>query len=353
MMDKTTTKSKTKQVGDKNLFTLSPAILPDEQRVIRNFWGKKVSNPNAIVFFKGEPILRAGGKLIIKSLPKAGKTSVDEAMIANYLNPEAVPMGFSVKLYGRTKILFIDTEQSEYESQQSYNRIMKRCNYDLSGQAPEEVERLIHINLKRLHPDEMLSEITKILNNNPEIGLILFDVVTDLSDDNVMEMKDALKVTRLLNSINEDIGLICNIHVNVGDALRKPARGHLGRELERKCSACIYLTKEAADTIKIELDLNRTGGNGSPVYCTWNDKLGLFAEADYKPINIDRKDKHKEEVAQIFGNEKELTTKKMKERFFAIRPNTGVKNYDYHVKEWAKHKLIEAISRGNWRILDV
>jgi hypothetical protein len=231
---------------------------------------------------------------------------------------------------------------------------MKRCGFDLSEpDPPEEANKLIHRNFKRLLPEEMTIEITDTLKKNPEIGLIIIDVVTDLADDGVMEMKDALKVLKLFNSINEEIGIICSIHVNEGEGLKKPSRGHLGRELERKCSATVYLTKEDDDTIKIEITANRIGGNSEPIYYTWNDNLGMFVESDYKPINIDLKEKHIKEIQELFVNKNEQSTKVLKAIFFKLHPGTSVKNFDYYIAQWKQMGLIESPNRGIWRIKNV
>jgi len=338
------------------LFDISPAIIPDNERVIKNYWGKKVAHPEALVTFKGGniPVLRGGGKLVIKSLPKAGKTSADEAIIAYLLNPKSPTMGCTARLYGRTKILFIDTEQSEFESQESYNRIMRRAGWVYDPKhpdPPEEEKRLIHLNYKRLLPDEMLVELIATCEKNPEIGLVVFDVVTDMADDAVMEMKDAIKVLRFLNSLNEGIGIICNIHVNPGENITALSRGHLGHELERKCSACIYMKKLKNNVIEMSVVLGRGTPESEKVYCKWDDSLMMYVEFDYTPpVKIDIKDKYEDEVKALFIEDIELKTAELKNRFLKLRPGTGKNNFKKYLGTYQKQGLIQSVTKGLWKI---
>jgi len=345
----------TKNKSDKeqeNLLSIPDTKLPkrDDKNLIVNYWGKKVSNPNILVKFKDIPLLRAGGKLIIKSQPKAGKTSLAESLISSFINPECPSMGLSLRLYGRKKILFIDTEQSEFESIESYNRIWKRCGYDINSEEPkEETKKLIHVNLKRFLTDEMPDFLNETITLNDSIGLVIIDVITDFGDDSVMEMKDALKVLKMLNAIPEEIGIICNIHVNAGANIKAPSRGHIGRELERKCSACVYLTKESKDTTKIEIDLNRMGSNSEPFYCKWDDNKEMFIETEYVPPP-DNIETYKEEINKCFKEEMIITTKHFQKEFFTtLRPNTTRDNFYFWTKKWEALKLIENPKKGIYK----
>jgi uncharacterized protein YrzB (UPF0473 family) len=295
MKIKDTKKTNNKQDIFSNL--LSPNIIPKDKLIYINAWGKKVKSPEIILSIKGIPLLTSGSWMLLKAEAKAGKTSHLECICASWIADVGNTIGWKTQLFGKTKILLIDTEQGEHESQQSYNRIMRRCGFDMeSPEPPDEALRLIHIGLKRYNEDEMISKITEILSKNPEIGLVLIDVASDLAPDSVMNDSGLKPLQTFLNSISEELGVVVTIHVNENSQLsgNLSARGHIGKYFERKCTSIISLKNETDNTYSLMVERNRIGSNSklNPIYYSYNTELDMFTETDYTPIKTKEKEEY-------------------------------------------------------------
>jgi hypothetical protein len=281
------TKIQKKDIESKTLFDKKPTILPKANYLI-NDWGKVHNKPKSIIELKGVPILQEGTILSIKSQAKVGKTSHCEAIISSFLaNGKTLDdLGYKTTLYGyRQKILFIDTEQSSFESQNSYNRIAKRCCFDLDQEKPNQMDNLIHVNFKTLNCTEKYETLIRFLEDNDDIGIVIIDVVTDFAED-IMDNKDARKFIDVINRINSQVGIVVSIHTNQGNQtngnVSTKARGHIGSELERKSSSVLELIKgKQGNPNYVNIALNRIGiENNDIVAYEYSNELNLFVQTE-------------------------------------------------------------------------
>ena len=259
MKDKISKKTDTKQIisqksiptkNQQDIFDESPIIIPDDNLLIVNSWGRAVPQPKPTIIFKKEVYGKAGAWTLIKAKTGAGKTSFIEVIASAYLGQLEI-MGITCQMYdGKTKIMIVDTEQTESESQDSYDRIWKRigCKKDKDN-PPDNVNKLIHIGLKRFANDtnRMFNIIEQtIKENNNSIGLIILDVGSDFCPE-VNNEGDVNKLIKWLCKFNEKVTIVITWHINEGVDGQKSggdtARGH-GKSLERKCSYTLQLSMD-------------------------------------------------------------------------------------------------------------
>lgn len=325
--------------SEKKLFDRKPSILPQADYLV-NDWGKIHKKPNPIVTLKDIPILSEGTILSIKAEAKAGKTSHLEAIISSHLAKNNIldSLGYKTNLNGyRQKILFVDTEQSAFESQNSYNRIVRRCLFDTKLDKPSELDNLIHVNFKSLDTDEKYTILIKFLEKNDDIGIIILDVVTDFAED-IMEYKDARKFISIINRLNKEIGIIVTIHTNQGSQNNK-ARGHIGSELERK-SSCVLELKKGSDINYVNITHNRIGNEEKEVITyVYSSEHNLFVQAERKHSIDEEKAKRElilSKLNQIYLNTTSLRRVDFIERYsanFNVGHQAGRKFFDKCLNE--------------------
>ena len=193
--------------------------------------------PDPIAIYKiSDIILCSPGNLItIKAKQKAGKTFLVTVFIASYFKGQylAIILGEAP----RKAIAWIDTEQSINQLHKIYRRAHRMVGFSIFDENPD---------LRVYYASELdvpeRWELFEMLAKDPEIGILIIDVVTDLIDDINDTVQTKKAVDRLQKIAKENnILLICTIHENKSD---KNATGHFGGSLQKKSEAVISLEKE-------------------------------------------------------------------------------------------------------------
>ena len=133
------------------------------------------------------------------------------------------------------KVVWLDTEQSNYDSMRTYNKLVA---YD-SRIAPY----IEYKSIRQLStPNRFIKFFSDTLQSK-EKTIFVLDGVTDIVDA-VMDDTESGIFTRLLLRVLDvkNIAVICVIHTNQGDIGGK-SRGHIGADLWRKTIAQLQLTK--------------------------------------------------------------------------------------------------------------
>jgi Predicted signal transduction protein containing a membrane domain, an EAL and a GGDEF domain len=237
------------------------------------------------------------GSLIAK--PGAGKTSVIEAIISSYLNPEGDNLGFEVD-NSFQGIICIDNERTETDVWNSYYRIARRSNI-----APGiEMKNMLLAGLRSVpRLQNRRAAITHLLENNP-CSLLLIDGAGDLVND-TNDLDEAIECRIWLRelTVKYKISIFVTLHPNPGS--EKP-RGHHGSEICRESESVLIIKAFDENTRIITSDFEHgKNRNNAPVSTafTWSDNEKMFISADMDNVAAikqnAKRDRIKSELSEL------------------------------------------------------
>lgn len=318
-------------------------------------WDNRPTHESVSVKAKNtETILcKTGGHICLTAGAGVGKSSVVEAIVSSVLNPDCDSLGIQVKLPEfRQKILLLDTERSQGETWDAWDRVMRRTSIE----TPNTDDRLIFANCKALSVEERKKYVAQIISENTDIGLIVFDGVSDFVKS-INDEKETTEFNEWLNYLNPEslITIIHTIHTNPTD--NKP-RGWLGSELWRRANS-VLLVRKIDDSGVVELTSNFLNGkvrHGSPFNhsFSFDTDLEMFLTTNHTPKAkkvAKNEDKWLEMAIKIFGGKETM--------YFAdivrgIEKETG-KSYDASKQTFNRHfkdKICSRIGTSGWEIIE-
>lgn len=167
-----------------------------------------------------------GDFTLLTGKAKSRKTFAITMLVANYLKDER-----------EKKVLYFDTEQSEYYVQKAVKRISI-----LNGFTSENI---LAYHLRAKTPLERLEMIELAIYDNEEVGLVIIDGVRDLVTS-INDEQQATSISSKLLRWTQDlkIHLITVLHQNKADT---SSRGHLGTELNNKAETVFSVTVDNND----------------------------------------------------------------------------------------------------------
>ena len=279
-----------------NIFDIPDSFIPKDMRIYYPSWNNIPPKEQTVIKFKETPLLSKGGILSLCAEPGVGKSSIMEAFVSSHLNQNSDSLGVSILLNSeRNKILFCDTERSQWESHKAWAKLMKRAEI---SQNSNDHKCLVFANLKALSVDERKAFVTDFANQNKDIAIIVFDGGADFMN-NTNDLDESNKFNDWINTFNPNISFMFTVHTNPSD--NKP-RGHFGSEICRR-SQTVLLARRKGEIFEITTDFEH-GKNRHGKHESWNYKycqeVDMFVSTDetYKPrvANI----KHKELAEQIW-----------------------------------------------------
>jgi hypothetical protein len=137
----------------------------------------------------------------------------------------------------KNRVIFFDTEQSEYYVQKVFYRVCK-----IIGSTPDHFEAYC---LRKFTPSERLELIDTAIQSIPDLGVVVIDGIRDL----VTSINDEDEATKMASSIlkwtqEKQIHVVAVLHQNKGDL---NARGHLGTELVNKAQTVLSVSVDPMD----------------------------------------------------------------------------------------------------------
>lgn len=174
----------------------------------------------------------------ISGRKKSGKTFVMLHIVASAIAGGVKKLGFSVRLPAGKNILFVDTEQSRF-----FFELTQHDMYDLAGVKTPEHYFAFH--LRKWSVSERLTALKRLIDEIPNLGMIVIDGIVDLCPD-MMDYDKSSKTVQELMTICEQTGalVLTVLHLTKQGA---EMRGHLGTELGNKCDFSITVEKDAAE----------------------------------------------------------------------------------------------------------
>lgn len=169
--------------------------------------------------------------------PKSRKTFNVCAIVAALLSGKKV-LNYKAKLpAGKSKVLYVDTEQSRVHCHKVLDRILR-----LAGLPTDKDNRQIDfLMLREFTPSERRNIIDMALEDEPSIGFVVIDGVRDLisdinsSGESVDIINDLMRWTNVYN-----IHIHTVLHLNKSD---DNTRGHIGTELNNKAETVLKVSK--------------------------------------------------------------------------------------------------------------
>lgn len=172
---------------------------------------------------------------------KSKKTFNVSALTASLLSGKSV-LNYNPSIPSdRRKVLYIDTEQSNYHCHKVASRIQQLANLGID----EIDERLIFLALRKYTPEQRIAIIEQAIYESPDAFLVIIDGLRDLVLDINSPSEATAIMTKLLTWTDEmNIHIHCVLHLNKGD---DNTRGHLGTELNNKSETILQITKDEQD----------------------------------------------------------------------------------------------------------
>jgi len=141
----------------------------------------------------------------------------------------------------KSKILYIDTEQSPYHCIRVMERILMLAELPLDRQ-PDNLEFLA---LRKFTPEVRIAIIEKAIYSTNGLGLVIVDGIRDLAYDINSPSEATTLISKLMQWTDErQIHIHTVLHQNKGD---DNSRGHIGTELNNKSETILQIAKDQFD----------------------------------------------------------------------------------------------------------
>ncbi len=180
--------------------------------------------PPEILWVNGSTIGTLGNFSASTGKAKSKKTFNISAIVAAALKNDEVLKYSAYLPPNKRKILYVDTEQSKYHCHKVMERILRLAGLPTD----KDVDDFVFIVLREQTPDKRKQIIGYMLENMPDVGLLIIDGIRDLMYD--------------INSPSESTDLI--------NLLMRWSSGynlHIGTELNNKAETVLQITKSTQD----------------------------------------------------------------------------------------------------------
>jgi AAA domain len=239
-----------------------------------------------------------GNLSTVSGQSKTGKTAVTVAMIAStFANAGADCLGFNSSNPDQHAVIYIDTEQSLYDSQQLMKTAGRRAgaplpnwvqSYCLTGFTPTDIRKAI---------PWILEQAKKQLGG---IHSLIVDGVADVAND-VNDQGESNAIVGELHAlaIKYDCSIVICIHLNPGKEVKM--RGHLGSQCERKAETNLKIEKDGDHASVLWADKNRR----SPILKSmgprfrWDYERGMHSSIE--SLGVVRKEAARTELQELFS----------------------------------------------------
>jgi predicted ATP-dependent serine protease len=180
-----------------------------------------------------------GNFFLIIGKPKSRKSFFISIAVSTVLKSDLLLNQFRGCLtHDKRKVIYFDTEQSEYHVQLALRRICKQIEADI----PEDLKEY---HLRSKNPLERLKIIEYAIYNTPNLGFVVIDGIKDLVNSINDEAEATMIASKLLKWTEDlNIHIVTVLHQNKSD---KNARGHIGTELINKAETVLSVTKNEKD----------------------------------------------------------------------------------------------------------
>jgi hypothetical protein len=303
--------------------------------------------PPPVIIINGIAVATEGNFSASVGKPKSRKTFNVSALTATMLSGKEI-LGYKANMpKGKTRILYVDTEQSRVHCKKVLDRII-----ELAEITPEDADKRIKfILLREFNPQERRNIINKALATDPTIGFVVIDGIRDLITDinspseSVDIINDLMRWTQVY-----DIHIHTVLHLNKQD---DQIRGHIGTELSNKAETVLKVVRNKENTDISEVHPMVTRDQEFESFAFRINEKGLpeliegfsFAKEDVMTLDRITVDQHKSALDAVFSDNKILAygelVKTLQQEYAAIGYRRGKTSIVTLLKQLRNSGIIE------------
>lgn len=190
-----------------------------------------IPKPEAVLYFHHQMVMSRKNISCITGKAKVGKTFLMTLLNIAVLKKGEFGTLKSFLPKGKDKIIYIDTEQSDYHILLILQRIQKEVGAD----------KLLMFNFDAKSVEERKDFTRELIYNTPDCGLLVIDGVADL----IYDPNDIRESSQMVSELRKwatdcDLHIVNVIHQNPSESTKM--RGHLGTILTNKSETVIQIT---------------------------------------------------------------------------------------------------------------
>ena len=303
---------------------------------------KEDSEPEYTLEINGKNTFPKGDIQMIKGKAKQGKTQTLLCIMTALLSGEFLVIKSKIK---NSKLCYFATE----EHKRSVKRIAKKVHRLCQWNPNINNDRYKVYSIRKKNSDARKKYIEqKVREEKPDV--VFIDGVRDLLNDfnNITESNE---VVSLLLRLSEECNcsIVSVLHTNKSNFDSSP-RGHLGTEMQNKCSDVLEVTKEK-NVFCVEETESRNVEVGKFAF-TLNEN-GL---PEYADLAVEKTDERIEKMKNIFSailqNGKVLSHTELRKEYMKVsgyKEVTGNK----HIDEALSIGIIEKDENGKYKLCEV
>lgn len=287
-----------------------------------------------------------GEILMISGEKKAGKSNALVYMLATALMKEVdINQTLLIRTTYTTKdVVYIDTEQARQQTKRFYERIARISEID-------EPKNLFAYNIRKMEMEDRLNFLEQVFSHHSNAHLIVIDGITDFIDSVNNEEQSKKIVEKVLKLLENGTTMAMVIHEGKDG---NGARGHIGQEIERKCSGAISLSKDRAKGIhQVRCKLNRYTSDFEPYFFQWDNDLEGFRvlfDSEVKALQTKSEETKNLELhdtcKQMFATSSELTKQNVIDGFLNYDKSIDKNSKPDSQKKKARDQLKKALELG-------
>jgi hypothetical protein len=316
---------------------------------LRIFPTDEIPKPEAVLYFGDQMVMSRKNISCITGKAKVGKTFLMTLLNISVLKKGEHGILKSFLPKGKDKIIYIDTEQSDYHILLILQRIEKVVKSD----------RLLMFNFDAKSVEERKEFTKELIYNIPDCGLLVLDGIADL----IYDPNDIRESSQMVSDLRKwatecDIHIVNVIHQNPSESSKM--RGHLGTILTNKAETVIQISSSKDDE-SIKLVETLATRNRKPENWSFeiNDGQPEIMENCYeepktgRPKTVDLSDDKKYDILTNVFHANELKnglgitviTNRYKELYGVI----GVSMLQSHIRYFKELKwLVQDVPKGNY-----
>jgi hypothetical protein len=288
-----------------------------------------------------------GGILLISGQKKSGKSHVILKILATALMKECEPSEFlNVRsLYTEKKVIYIDTEQMGARTKGFIEKVIK------SAGLKTQPDNLEFYNIRRLDVDEKHQFLINFFNQMENVGIIVIDGIADFVND-INDQKAAKDLGDLIfKHLPDEASLVTVIHEGKD---KSGAMGHLGQQIEKKCSCTVSINKDRqTNTHSMRCTMIRDGGDFEEQKFHWSEQHGgfvLLSEELKQFLAKSAEDKKNEDlkalIIRVFVLQREYERAELIEKIIETDDTIKKTSKDDTKKRNARDRISNAIELG-------
>lgn len=276
-----------------------------------------------VIKIQNKVVCTLGNFSIITGKPKSRKSVFVGSILSAALINRPV-FDITVNVSKDSKIIYIDTEQNNYNLSKSIENIKKHC----TGYS---IDNLITFQFRGLDSNLIIENLDRMIEYYTNIELIIIDGLLDLITDFNSIVEAKILVSKLIYwSDTYNVCIIGVLHQSKGNNF---TIGHLGSFVDRKAEAVLEVIKNDDDTTTLKPVMMRSDAN-------FNNDITIYYNNEIKNYSlINTSINNNEVLKQIIGPDK-ITNVELQRRLKIKYPTKSDKSIKEIIEYGLKNQFI-------------